>query len=105
MNEKDNKIVSELKRRLLEKVPLLEIRVFGSRARGDADESSDLDVFIELEELDRETKEIIEDIIWEVGYENYCVISPLVFTRDEIENSPLRASSILKSINEEGIMI
>lgn len=105
MIRKDREIVDKLKKRLADKVPLLELKVFGSRARGDADLSSDLDVFIEVEEMDEKIRETIEEIVWEVGYDNYRVISPLIFTRDEIENSPLRASPILKSINEEGIRI
>jgi hypothetical protein len=40
-----------------------------------------------------------------VGYQNYTVISPLIFTRDELENSPLRASPIVKAIAEEGVAV
>jgi hypothetical protein len=33
------------------------------------------------------------------------VISPLIFTRDELENSPLRSSPIVRVIKEEGAQI
>lgn len=105
MMTKDLQIAEELKRRLSAEVDLLDFRLFGSRARGDSDEYSDLDVFVEVETLDRQIREKIADIAWEVGFENYLVISPLVFTRDEIENSPLRSSPIVKSITEEGIRV
>jgi hypothetical protein len=62
-----------------------------------------LDVFIEVASLDRKARDLIYEIAWEVGLENLIVIAPLVFTEDEIENSPLRASPILININEEGI--
>jgi predicted nucleotidyltransferase len=105
MNRRDYRIASELKRRLAEALELIDFKVYGSKARGDEDEFSDLDVFIEVAALDRKTKDLIDEIAWEVGLEHLIVISPLVFTEDEIENSPLRASPILININEEGIRI
>jgi predicted nucleotidyltransferase len=105
MTPYDYKIARELKNRLAETVELIDFKVYGSRARGDVDQFSDLDVFIEVASLDKKTKDLISDIAWEVGLENMIVISPLVFTLDEIENSPLRASPILLNINEEGIRV
>jgi len=105
MRESDLKIAEKLKRRLAEVIQLLDFRVFGSRARGDADEYSDMDVFIEVERLNPEIKEKIEDVVWEVGFENFMVISPLIFTREEIRNTPLRSSPIVKIITEEGVRV
>ena len=102
---RDYKIALELKRRLTEAVELIDFKIYGSKARGDDDEFSDLDVFIEVASFDRKTKDLISEIAWEVGLENLIVISPIVFTQDEIENSPLRASPILININEEGIRV
>ncbi|MEW5746456.1 MAG: nucleotidyltransferase domain-containing protein [Nitrospirota bacterium] len=105
MNAQDYEIARSLKDRLSEVVGLIDFRVFGSRSRGDADEYSDMDVFIEVESIDRELKQKIRDIVWEVGFENAIYISPLIFTRDEIESSPLRASPLVKSITGEGVRV
>lgn len=105
MKENDLRVAEQLKRRLAEVVPIVDIRVFGSRARGDADPDSDMDVFLEVESLDKAVKERISDIAWEVGFENRLVISLLIFTRDEIENSALRSSPIVTGIAEEGVRI
>jgi predicted nucleotidyltransferase len=105
MTEHDFAIASSLKQRLESAVSLLDFRVFGSRARGDADEYSDMDVFVEVERLDKGLKDRILDIAWEVGFENFLVIAPLIFSRDELENSPLRSSSIVKAIAAEGIPV
>ena len=102
---KDLQIASELRRRVAEVAQVVSFKVFGSRARGDADECSDLDVFIVVESLNRQLKDRIIDIVWEVGFENYMVISPLIVTRDEIENTPLRSSSIIERIAEEGVAV
>jgi predicted nucleotidyltransferase len=105
MNRRDYKIASELKRRLGEALELIDFKVYGSKARGDDDEFSDLDVFVEVAKLDSKTKDIISEIAWEIGLENSMVISPLVFSVDEAENSALRASPILLNIKEEGIRV
>lgn len=105
MTGKDYQVAKELKDRLSSIADMVDFRVFGSRARGDADEFSDMDVFIEVESLDKPLKETISEVVWEVGFENSIYISPLIFTRQEIEDSPLRASPIVKNINEEGVKI
>lgn len=106
MLDRDLRIARELKEQIAASVPLVDFKVFGSRARGDADEDSDMDVFIEVEELDRAIKEKISDITWEVGINNDCmVICTLVYSRYDLEKSPHRVSPIVKVIMEEGIRI
>lgn len=105
MTPRDYRIAREFKNRLLSAVGLIDFKIYGSRARDDSDEFSDLDVFIAVSNLDRKTKDTIADIAWEVGLNNSIVISPLVFTQAEIEDSPLRASPILININEEGVRL
>lgn len=106
MTPKDREIAGRFKERLAAVVPLMDMRVFGSRARGhNVDEYSDLDVFIEVETLNKELEDRIYGIAWEVGLEYSVFISPLVFSRYEIEESPLRASPIVKNIEAEGLRV
>lgn len=105
MTQKDYEIARQLKERLSEVVQVLDFRVFGSRARGEADEYSDMDVFIEVDKIDKPLKKKIRHIVWELGFENSIYISPLIFTRSEIEDSPLKASPILENITEEGVKL
>ena len=105
MKPRDYEIAGELKRRLEAAVDLTDFKIFGSKARGDDDEFSDLDVFVEVGTLDRKVKDLISEIAWEVGLENSTFISTLVFSVDEVENSALRASPILLNISEEGIRV
>ncbi|HOB54395.1 MAG TPA: nucleotidyltransferase domain-containing protein [Acidobacteriota bacterium] len=105
MRAKDLAIARELKARLARFAGLVDFKVFGSRARAAADTDSDLDIFIAVESLDGETREKISEIVWEVGFQNETVISPLIFTRDELENSPLRSSPIIEVIAEEGVAV
>lgn len=105
MNERDYGIARELKSRLAGMVELVDYRIFGSRARGDADEYSDMDVFVEVDRLDKTLKEKILDAAWDVGFNNFMVIAPLIFTRNELENTPLRSSPVVKVIFQEGIQV
>ena len=105
MNSKDYEIAKRLKERLSEVAQILELRVFGSRARDSQYEYSDMDIFIKVVHLDKNLKNTILDIVWEVGFENFMVISPLICTKEEIENTPLRSSPIIKNIFEEGVKV
>ncbi len=77
MKHEGYEIAKKLKESVSEVVRVIDFRVFGSRARGEIDEYSDMDVFIEIESLDKEMKHKIRDIIWEVGFERSIYISPL----------------------------
>jgi len=105
MTKKDYEIAKELKERLSEVVQLVDFRIFGSRARGEVEEYSDMDVFIEVEQIDKELEDKIQHIAWEVGLEYSVFISPLVFSCYEIVDSPLRVSPIVRNIAEEGVKI
>ena len=105
MNKADYKVAKELKERLSKALDLVDFKVFGSRTRETYDEDSDMDVFIEVEYLDKDLEDKIRDIVWEVGYENEILVSPLVFTRHELEETALRASPIVQNIDEEGVRV
>ncbi len=105
MTAKDYKIARELQSKLNKIVSLVDFRVFGSRARGDAQKNSDMDVFIEVAKLNKGVKKQIRHIVWEVSFEHLLLISSLIFSKKEIDNSPLRSSPIVRNILEEGVKI
>ena len=105
MTDLEYQIALKIKERVSEIVTVLDIKIFGSRARGTSDKYSDMDVFIEVEKIDNIVKDRIREIIWEISIEYSIYISPLVLTKYEVENSPLKVSPILKNIEKEGIKI
>lgn len=105
MTENDLQTARELKKRVSKLTPLIDFRLFGSRARGDADEYSDMDIFMEFETVDRELKGRVKNAAWEMSLETGIVVTTLLFSRYEIEESPLRSSPIIRVIMEEGIQV
>lgn len=101
----DERIVRLFKRSLQAIVPIERLVVYGSRARGDASEDSDLDIFIELVDITPQLRRKISDIAWEVGYNEGVVISTFVATSRALLESPLAANPILKAIQTEGIAV
>jgi len=105
MSDLDLEILRELKSLLVARVRLIQMRLFGSRARGDHAADSDMDVFIEVERLSSADKIKIKEAAWEVSLKHGRVITPLIFTRHELVDTPLRSASIVQNILREGIVI
>lgn len=104
-SNEDILIAKKVKESLTDKVPLYEIRIFGSRARGDASPESDLDLYLETGPISREQKRLISDLVWEIGFDNDVVISPLVITQSEAGNGAFSVTLLSKAIKTEGIAI
>ena len=105
MHENDLKIVEKFKSMVSLRVKVHEVRVFGSRARGDASEESDLDVLVVVDHLDHSIERYISDCAWETGFSENVIIIPIAITLDTLKNSPIRESAFIKNVYREGICV
>jgi uncharacterized protein len=105
MKLKDNeeKALKRLREELFARYPIIDYRLYGSKARGEGREDSDLDVMIELPDYDRAIVEEIDDIVYRINLEHDVFISALVFGKDELEKGPMSESPIYKISLREGV--
>lgn len=105
LRENEKKALFKLKDELAKKFAIKELCLFGSKARGDFSNESDIDVMIEIDHLNFKIKNQIYDIVFEINLLNETFLSLTIFKKDEIENGPMSESPIYKIIQKEGIII
>jgi len=98
MDKRSLEIAHQLKKYIEKDLNIIDMRIFGSRARDDFEEDSDLDIYLELEENNSEIEDKIFHIVWKIGFENNLVITTIIFTIDELENGPMKFSPIYKNM-------
>jgi uncharacterized protein len=104
MDEKDRRIAQRFKSLLQEKVKLHQAIVFGSRARGDSDPESDMDVLVILDEPKTpQVRNAVSDCAWKAGFPEGVLVASVVFTREECDAGPERYSPFVESVRTEGI--
>ncbi len=102
----EKQVLDRFKALLQERLPRYQIIMFGSRARGDAEPYSDLDVMVIIDGMvDEAIREWVSDCAWEAGYVQGVVIVPVVFSRAEWEQGPERHSLLARAVASEGIPI
>ena len=82
---------------------LVGLTLFGSRARGDFDDESDIDVAILIRGLTRQLKHQILDRVAEVELKHLMPVSALVLSEDEFDRLKRRERRIAFDIEKEGV--
>lgn len=103
LTEHDERALKELRDDLFAKYPILDMRLYGSKARGEGESDSDLDVMIELPDCESSMVAEIDDIIYRINLKHDVFISALIFGRDELEDGPMSEAPIYKVIQREGV--
>ena len=100
-------ILRELKRSLKSFLgdQLVRIVLFGSMARGDYHNASDIDVAIIVHGLTRRLKGRILDEVAEIELEYHTPLSVLVFSDEEFNHLKKRERRIALDIDREGISL
>jgi len=106
MTDPEKRILDKFKVLLSDRVSIYKMILFGSRARGDADQYSDMDIAVILNEpVEEKDIDYVSDCAWEAGFEYGIVVVPVVFTREEWEDSPERSSLLVQAAEMEGVAV
>lgn len=107
LSETERSVLRELQRRIQREFPEWSFRMtlFGSRARGDADPDSDMDILLEVETdgISFAQKQRLRRVAGEVSIDFSVVISILISDRRLREERG--DFSIFQNIQEEGIPV
>ncbi|MCL4458155.1 MAG: nucleotidyltransferase domain-containing protein [Nitrospirae bacterium] len=98
-------IVSLIAKKLKEEYRAKEVILFGSYARGEAHEDSDIDLLVIADTKERLHERIATVLKLLRGLIRYTPLSPIVLTPDELEIQLKKHNQFIEEIIERGIRI
>lgn len=84
---------------------LIELKLFGSKARGDAGKNSDLDVLVIISGGDWRICDVVYGIVTDIQLETEVCISPKVINKKEYNRLTDMETTFIKNIVHEGIAV
>jgi len=82
---------------------LRELRLFGSKARGDGCADSDLDVLVIVESERVRAEDLAVDIAFDINVANDVYISPRVVTAESLADPVWRTTLFVQTVTQEGV--
>jgi predicted nucleotidyltransferase len=103
LNEREEQALLEFLERVRQRFgdDYLYSLMFGSKARGDAHEGSDLDVAVVMQQADFATRRAIYALAYDELLENDVDISPVIFSQDEFERQKAAHFPLLLEIERD----
>lgn len=105
LTQNERAAITALKQELTERYALQWIRLIGSKARGDSDTESDLDVVIVLTDLSWPIEKSIYELCYALSIQYDVLISPVLFSSQEISDRYIQITPFYKVVQQEGIMV
>ena len=105
ISKKEKSAIKDLKNYLSKNYQLTDFRIFGSKIRGEDTPESDLDIMAVFDYFDPIMEANIDSKLFKINLEYDCLISLLIYGRNELQDGPLSESPLYKKVMKEGIPI
>ena len=102
MSAEEHDALSRVGEALRDRFGAKEVTLYGSAARGQLDEESDIDLLVVLPRMDWEIQKQIIGVCFEAQLVCGRVFSATCFTTQEMASSPLRSSPLVLAARREG---
>jgi predicted nucleotidyltransferase len=102
LNAEERATLSRVTQTLRDRFGAREVILYGSAARGQLDEESDIDLLVVLPRIDWEIQKEIIAVCFDAELQCGRVFSATCYSTDEMEHSPLRSSPLVLTARREG---
>ena len=107
LNDQEKKALNYFTDKVKEalKENLILFKLFGSKARGDFDEESDIDVLVLVNERDWDLHYLVCSIANDISIDLEVFISPTILTLNEYNLNKEHGTAFSHAVEEEGIFV
>ena len=107
LTKEENLALQSFKNNLREKMgnSFLELKLFGSKARGDARADSDIDVLVVLKSEDWHDSDLVYEIATDILIDNGISISPKVISERTFKIQKKRGVSFIENVIRDGVTV
>ncbi|MCX7013430.1 MAG: nucleotidyltransferase domain-containing protein [Candidatus Sumerlaeota bacterium] len=106
MNDQERKTLGNFKQRVTAQFPGSQLVLFGSRARGDAEPDSDMDVLVILDHaVSTPDREAVSECAWEACVGQGVMLTPVPVSRQDWQEGLLSSSLLAMAVAEDGVPV
>ena len=107
LSAQEKSILKEFKNRLKEVLEsqLLELKLFGSKARGDDKPDSDIDVLVIVTTDDWRIRDKVYDVATDILLQSDVCISPKVISKNKFDQMNKEGASFVHNVSRDAITI
>lgn len=105
LSKKELKAVREFKSRVSREYSVVALKLFGSKARGDLTESSDIDILLVLKKISEKTKNRIYDLVNEILFKYGIDLSVKIFSQKEYNHFNSIPTVFMQFIQQEAVSL
>jgi predicted nucleotidyltransferase len=104
---KDKAALAEFARRVRAALGsnLVDLRLYGSKARGDAAPDSDIDVAVITEAANGDVEDLVIDIAFDIDLAFDVYLSPRVIPREVMQDPVWKLTGLVQAVEREGVSL